>query len=41
MKCGTYTDFAEPHIATLCAKIFHAVQCQLTEIPRVLASAGN
>jgi hypothetical protein len=29
----THADFAVPHVATLDAKVFHAVQRQFAEIP--------
>ena len=37
----THPYFAEPNVAALCAEIFHAVQSQLSQISRVLATARN
>ena len=37
----THPHFPEPNVATLGAEIFHAIQCELSEVPRIFAAAGD
>lgn len=40
-RVQTYADFAEAHIAALCAEVLHAVESKLSQIARVFTSARD
>lgn len=41
MRDVTHSYFTEPNVTALGAEIFHAIQCELSQITRVFAATRN